>query len=411
MAPTKKYNLTELQEYIQQVVALNFPKAVWVKGELSQAKVAKGHMYIDLVEKKEGAVQITAQANAVLWAKTFARLRRAHGFMLDQVLQEGMQVMLLVRVDFHPRYGMKLVIDDVDTNFTMGQLALKRQEVIKRLKKEGLLDLNKALVMSPVPQRIALISTERAAGYHDFTQQLSQNPQGYRFECTLFEASMQGNAVVAEVSRQLKRVNAMSNRFDVVCIVRGGGAKLDLAAFDDYEICNAVSACYLPVLTGIGHEVDETAIDLAAHSSLKTPTALAQFLIERCMVFESEMVQMVEQVHFMVRDRLHSHSLLLEQQAERLRRSAGKQLSEESFSLDHLLQNLPRTVKHQMKIEKLQLDALQKNLDLLSVDHALKRGFSMLLKNGKAINSVDQLKKGDNIVNRLSDGEIESEIK
>ena len=262
-------SLFELNEYVRQVIALNFAEAIWVSAELAQVNVSKGHYWIDIIEKSELTGEIIAQSSAVLWQREYRRIKAKMPLQIEGILQQGRQVLLKVSVEFSERYGYKLIVQDIDPAFTLGKLELERQATINTLVKANLIQKNKQLPRPPVLQRIAVISSENAAGYHDFCAQIDNNPYGYAFDYQLFKAAMQGVQTEYEVLAQLARIQEKKDKFEAVIIIRGGGAKLDLAAFDSLEIAKAVANFPLPVFAGIGHEIDETVLDLVAHLSLK----------------------------------------------------------------------------------------------------------------------------------------------
>ena len=299
MPALKTYSLSELTSFIRRVFALNLPEAVWVTAELGQVNESRGHYWLTLVEKGEQDA-IAAQLEGVIWASQLQLLQRNYGIkLLRDLLQDGMSIKLKVTTSFHPRYGLKVVVEDVDPSFTIGELERKRKAVLEQLAKEGLLQKNASLPFPVLPQRLAVISSETAAGLADFRQQLAQNPYGYQFRVRLFSAAMQGGNTSSEILTRLRQISSQGDSFDAVVIIRGGGGRTDLAAFDEASLCRAVAAYPLPVIVGIGHETDESVLDQVAARSLKTPTATATFLIgtaaPRCFrtfeAFESRALQ------------------------------------------------------------------------------------------------------------------------
>ena len=267
-------SLAELAGFIRRVFALNLPSAVWVSAELGQVTTSRGHTWLTLVEKDGEGEAIIAQLDAVVWASRLAKLQKAHGLKLVRgVLQQGMSVRLQVTASFHERFGLKLVVEDVDPAHTLGSLEKRRQETLEALHRDGLLDRNARLPVPRVPQRIAVISSDTAAGLADFQRQLTDNRYGYHFKTELYPAAMQGAQTGEEITTRLRQIARRREDYDCIAIVRGGGGK---TAFDEEALCRNVAAASLPVLAGIGHEIDDTVLDRVVHRSLKTPHGRGQ---------------------------------------------------------------------------------------------------------------------------------------
>ncbi|NEM98550.1 exodeoxyribonuclease VII large subunit [Pontibacter burrus] len=276
-------SLFELHQQIREELEVAFPESYWVVAEIAQITPdrRKGHCYLTLVDKGDDARNVVAQARATIWSARFAMLGRFFEDKTGQPLKAGLKILFQASVRFHELYGLSLDIHNIDPNYTIGDLARQRQETIKRLEAEGLLTANKELELPEVPQRLAIISSATAAGYQDFIHQLKNNAYGYSFHTTLFPATVQGNDAPASVNKAMALIANYSERFDAIVMIRGGGSQTDLSCFDDYTIAAAIGNSPLPVLTGIGHERDESIADLVAHTRLKTPTAVATFLIDR----------------------------------------------------------------------------------------------------------------------------------
>ncbi|MBK7408766.1 MAG: exodeoxyribonuclease VII large subunit [Saprospirales bacterium] len=332
----QQYTLYELNEYIRRVVSLNFPDPVWVQCEIFQLSNSRGHYYIQLVQKDGAEDQILARADAVLWQRQYQLLRRDLGPLLDEVLREGLEVLVQVRVTYDERYGLQYHIVQVDPAFSLGKLEIQRQETIRQLKAEGLLEKNAAIPLPPVMQRIAICSSPQAAGLKDFLDQLHQNPYGYRFTTHLFTTAMQGQQVEPEMLARIREIEHQQSRFDCLVVIRGGGSRLDLAAFDQLPLCRGVANCHLPVFSGIGHETDETVLDLVAHTSLKTPTAVAEHLLNHNAAFETRIVQTGNRVGQLVQSTLHVHDQRLAMLGQQLRNYVQLNLQRESQRLEHL---------------------------------------------------------------------------
>lgn len=403
-------SLFELNEYIRRVFALNFQEAIWVRCEIAQINASRGHYYLNLIEKSVEKETVIAQSSAIIWASQYRQLRRKHKKLLDDLLQNGRAVLLQVKVDYDERYGLKLMVEDIDPSYTMGQMELQRQAILKALLKQGLLNKNKEVPLPTVIQRVAIISSESAAGLQDYLNQIATNPYGYQLSNQLFTAAMQGANVEKEVLQQLKRIAFVKENYDAVVIIRGGGSKLDLAAFDNLAIGQAVAKFPLPVLVGIGHEIDETILDRVAHTSLKTPTAVAEFLINRLLHFESNVV---EHKNFI----LNAANYLLQEEKSQLtylqkmlQLQANTQLKGAKTELTQLQIRLPLATKNHLTLAKHSLAQLEKVCELLAPETALKRGFSITTHNGKVVTDKKQVKKGDILITQLLKDSIKSTV-
>lgn len=405
----KTYSLYELNEFLRRVVALNFSESVWVTAEIGQIGLSRGHYYIRLLEKEDD--DIVAELSAVLWASDFKRLKRALGSNFETVFVEGLEVRLKGRLDFHERYGLKLVIEELDATYTIGKLEIQRRALIAELQNEELLRLNASLKVPSVWQRIAVISSETAAGWADFQNHISENIYAYQFDIQLFPSAMQGQFVERDMLQQLERIRLDKDRFDCVAIMRGGGAKLDLAAFDNPSVCRAVARFPLPVLTGIGHEVDYTVLDMVAHTALKTPTAVADFLIERNAQFESILVEMGHFLKNYVQNRLYTEGGDLAKIENFISFQTAYFLKNQAQKLDYWANDLPKLTAQILKFENIKLDNTFAVINLMSVESTLKRGFSITRKNGKVVTHLDEVKEGDEIETQIADGILISSVR
>lgn len=402
--------LSDLNEHVRRVVALNFPQPVWIAAEIAQLGESRGHFYLTLVQKEENSRDVRAQAEAALWAGEFRNLYKKLGQTLHQVLREGLSVKMQVRPEFHERYGFKLHIVDIDPAYTLGQLDLQRRQTIEILRREGLFDLNRELLLPPVLQRIALVSSETAAGRQDFMRQLEDNRFGYAFEVTSFHAAVQGSAAGPEVSRALEIISSNSDRFDCAVIVRGGGSRMDLSAFDEPELCSTAARTPVPVLAGIGHDVDETVLDLVAHHSLKTPTAVAEFIVQHNMLFETGIIELTESVRQLTSAKIREEQLLLEQVLSAARWSA-RQLSRNAMArLDLSESRIPVLAGYFLKKQRLALDQADHYCQTLNPDNMLRRGFSITTSNGNIVTDPAMLSPGDQLETRVKSGVIRSRV-
>ncbi len=416
MEKTNQYTLFELNEYIRRIIALNFSEALWISCEIAQVNESRGHVYLSLVEKTETNLlgktedKIVAQSEAVIWARDHRKLKRKLGVLYNQILQPGLEILIAAQVDFHERFGLKLIVQDINPAFTIGKLELRKQETLSTLKKKGLLGKNKNTKLPPVLQRIAVISSERAAGYQDFQKQLQANSYGYEIEGILLNAAMQGDNVRAEVIHRLEEANSAESNFDCIVIIRGGGAKLDLLAFDDEALCTAIANCKIPVITGIGHDMDESIADQVSYVALKTPTAVAEWIIEQNLHFEMEVMECGRIIKVLAQNQLSEEFQQLERWTQGVELNVKNQLLNQNRILDYIEKELPLGAKRSLKHENQQLNQLETILQLLSPEEILKRGFSMTLKNGKPIKSAKDLKENDQIQSIFKDGSIISKV-
>jgi len=404
------YSLFELNEHIRRIVTLNFPTGLWISCEIAQVNESRGHYYFNLIEKDETDGTIIAKSDAVLWQRTYRSLRRKVGKTMDSLLQNGITVLLKVKVDFHERYGLQLTVEDIDPVYTMGKLEQQRLETIAALQSQGLLIPNRELFLPKVIQRIAIISSATAAGYKDFQEQLTKNVYQYKFHCTLLPAAMQGQNAVPEITNQLEKIALNHDRYDCVVLVRGGGARLDLMAFDQLELCEKIAVCPLPILVGIGHEIDETVTDLVAHKSLKTPTAAAAFIIENNLHFESELIDTQQWIQQTIGDRLTTEEQRLREFEQFLSIQPQNLLLQNTRMLDYLGEELPRLITQQVGHASQELNQIEQVVGLLNPAAVLARGYSLTMKDGELIRSVNEVEKGDQLSTKFRDGKVDSVV-
>ncbi|MEY4927369.1 MAG: hypothetical protein RI894_1805, partial [Bacteroidota bacterium] len=409
MNDTLTYTLLDLQTYIRRVIAANMQETVWITAELSSCSESRGHWYIDLVQKDQA--NIAAQASAVLWATNFkVLLKKLSANTLAALLREGVQVRMEVRVEYHERYGMKLVVQDLDPAYTLGQLEAQRRASLQRLYEERLLDKQKQIVLPIVVQRIAVISSTLSAGYQDFIQHLNHNIYGYKFQINLFDSAVQGESTVSDIVRHFDYITKNKANFDAVCVLRGGGSRLDLAAFDDYKIAASAAVLPLPLLVGIGHDIDESVLDAVAHTSLKTPTAVADFLIDRTAQFESRLLQQKQQLHHASSQVLKQAELRQAKTAQQLQYSAQHALQQHAQAIQKIDLKLPHVLALHFQKQAQNLDLLEQKIDLLQPNHILKRGFSMTLYENKPILNAADIPKNAVIETLTQTGKLKSRV-
>lgn len=326
----QQFSLFELQQSVKNGLDDIFPLPVWVKAEISEMTVNRsGHCYLDLIETEQGTDTVIARSRATIWSYTFRMLRPYFETTTGQVFSQGLKVLVQAKIEYHEVYGFSLNIRDIDPVYTLGDMARQRREIIRRLEEDGVLDMNKELELPLVSQRIAVISSPTAAGLQDFTDQLYNNPNKFVFYTKLFPAVMQGAEASPSIRAALDRIYLYEDIFDAVVIIRGGGAQIDLACFDQYELASHVAQFPLPVITGIGHDKDDTVVDLVAHTRMKTPTAVAEFLISGAQRFETELAELEKQFVELVNDQLDENASRLVDAADQLNMLVNRMLVEQ----------------------------------------------------------------------------------
>jgi exodeoxyribonuclease VII large subunit len=340
----QKLTLSELNEQIKETLANAFPSSVWVVAEVSELKENRnGHCYLELIEK-QGA-EIVARSRATIWSYTFRMLKPYFETTTGQFFTQGIKILVQVSVEYHPSFGLSLNIKDIDPIYTVGDMAMQRKEIINRLQAEGVFEMNKELQLPLVPQKIAVISSATAAGFQDFMNQLEHNDFGFKFYTKLFQATMQGGDAVPSIINALERIFEFEDFFDAVVIIRGGGATADLSSFDNYDLAFNITQFPLPIITGIGHEKDVTIIDLVAHTRMKTPTAVAEFLIKGMERFYDRMLEMENEIVELTRNVIESHQKGLEQAATNLNYVVSDFINKNQSQLTKKGNQIQRAVK------------------------------------------------------------------
>ncbi len=409
----KPVSLFELNEYLRRVVALNFPESIWIRAEIAQLNDRRGTMYIELIEKDKENDTVLAQSSAILWQNTFRFLAQKHGKLLQSIFQEGVEVMVKASVTFHERYGMSLTIEDIDLSFTLGKFALIRQQTLDYLKEKKLLDLQRKLNLPLVLQRIAVISSEKAAGFVDFKEHIKENQYNYAIDLQLFESTLQGQFAAEEITKQLVRIKVFhtTKPYDAVVIIRGGGSKIDLLAFDDKTLNEAVSKFPIPILAGIGHEIDETVLDYVAYKSLKTPTAVADFIIQQNARFETQLIYFLQDCKSSSNIFLEKNKNKLNHEAQQLEILRKMRFFQEKQRLDIFQNNLKRNVDFAFQNAKQQLLFFQNIAEQNDPKRILQKGFSITKNKNKIVSDASALKEGDEIETIFAKGSIKSIIK
>ena len=429
---TKALSLFELNSLVADVIDATLSRSYWVEAELSEARENRGHCYMELIEKNEGSNVPIARASAKCWSNIWTLIKPAFVRITGMEIRAGMKVMLQVHAQFHPQYGFSWIVDDINPEYTMGDMMRKRQEIIRQLKAEGVFDLQKELSLPMFAQRIAVISSETAAGYGDFCNQLETNEYGFHFHVELFPAVMQGDSVEQSIINALNHINSLEEEFDCVVIIRGGGATADLSGFDTLNLAENVANFPLPIITGIGHERDESVLDMVSFQRVKTPTAAAAYLIDHLastlMRVENAQAAIVEGVRRALeveKMRIHhigSHipvlfsvvrtkqEASLDSLSQRLVMKMKERIKQADFHLSTLQNRMLPTLQNRLFSEQHRLDILAQRARLLDPSLLLKRGYSITLCNGKTIRNAKELKKGDTITTRFETGEVESKV-
>ncbi len=363
-------SLHQLHQQIREELEVAFPDSYWVVAEVAQVTVdrRKGHCYLTLVDKGADARQMLAQARATIWSSRYQMLSRYFEEKTGQPLKAGLKVLMQASVRFHELYGLSLDISNIDPNYTIGDLARQRQETLKRLEAEGLLEANKALELPLVPQRLAVISSATAAGYQDFVHQLEQNNFGYFFSLTLIPATVQGNDAPASIQRAMAQAARDTDRYDAIVLIRGGGSQTDLSCFDDYAIAAAIGRSPLPVLTGIGHERDESVADMVAHTRLKTPTAVANFLIDRFRSAEEYSESLFDSIRMFSAQQLKLTDDKLERLSLRFSNQTKGLLQASKDRLELLSRGLLLKPKAYLEVQKHHVSDLDKDINSQTKD-------------------------------------------
>lgn len=451
----KGISLYQLNHQIKNILNDHFESNIWVIAEISELRYNQnGHCYMELVEKDEESDQIIAKARATIWSYTFRMLKPYFETTTGQKFSAGLKILVNVSIEFQEIYGYSINIKDIDPTYTLGDIARRRKEILARLEEEGVLEMNKELDFPEIPKCIAIISSPTAAGYEDFVDQLENNSFNYKFHHKLFPAIMQGNKAEESIIEALDRINEYEDVFDTVVIIRGGGSQADLNCFDNYWLAFNIAQFPLPVIAGIGHERDETIVDIVSHTRVKTPTAAAEFLIDcfdECREFHENLQEQFlagvneilldagERMSFLtnkfsplVKQILERKSSQLQLANERLKHSGNQhirnhrfhlkeyqsvlqhglsqRIAREKMTVDHLKSKVGIRVDHLIKNQKHELSLFEQSVKYLNPENILKKGYTLSLKDGKIIKDIGQLSEKDRIETRFRNGIVESEV-
>lgn len=430
---THALTLYELNQLVRMTLEADLPDEYWVEAELAEAREVRGHCYMELIQKDGQSNVPVARASAKCWKNKWLLIRHHFEQVTGQTFRAGLKVMLKVYANFHEAYGFSWIVTDIDPTYTMGDMARRRMEIVRRLKEEGVFDLQRELELPLFAQRIAVISSEQAAGYGDFCSQLEHNDYGFVFYPMLFPAVMQGEQVSASVIAALDRINRRTDDFDAVVIIRGGGATSDLSGFDTLELAENVANFPLPIITGIGHERDESVLDMISCVRVKTPTAAAAFLIDHLAHVHQRIQDAQDEIISYVSHRMDMERLRLDHLAAGIPKLFSLQRVRQEARLDQLFSGLCIRMKQRVSDSVRYLDGIEGNMRSLSerrilnerhrlelsdqraraLDPALllHRGYSITLKGGRAVHNAADLMPGDEVETRFERGRTVSVIK
>ena len=402
-------SLYDLNALVRRSLEQCLPDEYWVQAELSDVRTnSTGHCYLEFIQKDPRSNNLIAKARGTIWANVYRLLKPYFEESTGQAFVSGIKVLVQVTVSFHELYGYSLTVQDIDPTYTLGDMARRRREILKQLEEEGVLTLNKELEMPVLPQRIAVVSSPTAAGYGDFCHQLKNNSRGFFFHTELFPALMQGDRVEESVLSALDAILNRQEDFDAVVIIRGGGATSDLSGFDTYLLAAACAQFPLPIITGIGHERDDTVLDSVAHTRVKTPTAAAEYLINCMDLAADELEVLISQLHESVRSRLTEEHRKLISYRNRIPSAVVRRVSDAKLVLLTTRKDISLAVQTLLSRQRHRLELLQQRLADASPEKMLARGYSITLKDGKVVKNGDVLQLNDEIVTRLYQGEIVS---
>ncbi|MDD4967988.1 MAG: exodeoxyribonuclease VII large subunit [Paludibacter sp.] len=403
--------LSELTEQIQQTIRAGFETPVWIRAEISELRENPGgHCYLELIEKDADSDTLLAKSKATCWGSTYRMLKPYFESSTGQTLRAGLKVLVAVTVEFHSVYGFSLNLRDIDPTFTIGEMAARRLQIIRQLEADGVVDMNKQLDMPMLVQRLAIISSATAAGYGDFLDQLTNDPSHFAFYTRLFPAVMQGDQAEGSIIKALETIYDHVDLFDVVVIIRGGGATTDLACFDSYDLALNCAQFPLPIIAGIGHQRDVSILDMVAHTSVKTPTAVAEYLIANLQQAEDKVLDIFSDIRYVLKNKIESESRKMEQTKLRIKQTLRSWVVLKTHLLERQKSRLQSNVRLQLLRQNNRLQMLEKNIETHSPVFLLRHGYTITTLNGKRITSAGQVKTGQKIRTYVHDGEFGSTV-
>ena len=403
-------SLSQLNSLVSDAIKDALPETYWLIAEISDVRVnhSNGHCYLEFIEKNEKTGAIIAKARGYIWNNTFRMLKPYFEETTKQSFTSGLKILVCVGIDFHELYGYGLTVHDIDPTYTLGDLQQKRQAIINQLEKEGVLTLNKELDFPVIAQRIAIISSPTAAGYEDFLDHLLHNKYGFVFYPKLFPALMQGERTESSIIQALDKIFSHKEKFDAVVIIRGGGATSDLSSFDSYLLATNCAQFPLPIITGIGHERDDTILDIVAYQRAKTPTAVADFFIGKIEETNNELTDLQDSIVSEAKLILNQANINLQNFSIKIPNMAFSLFEKQSANLELYKARLQHAAKNKLEKAKSQLKEKEAFIKLSSPEYILSKGYSITTKNGKAVKDEKELQPGDKIITKLNKGEITS---
>ena len=416
---TPRLSLRQLNLMVRDAIESALPDEYWVEAELSECRENSGHCYMELIEKDELSNTPVARASAKCWRQTWGMVKPYFERVTGQPLRAGMKVLLQVYAQYHEAYGFSWIVSDIDPTYTIGDMARKRQEIIRQLKEEGVFDLQRELRLPTFAKRIAVISAESAAGYGDFCHQLEDNEYGFRFKVTLFPAIMQGEqveqSIIAALNQiyelQSNHISSLTSHFDCVVILRGGGATADLSGFDTLALAENVAQFPLPIITGIGHDRDESILDMVSNTKVKTPTAAAALLIDNLLRVLERLDDASQRITYAVNQRINSQKSRIVTMMSLIPTLALRTLSDSKHRIEIMESRLPVAIERRFTDQKHRIERLSILLQGFDPQLLLSRGYSITLHNGKAVRDPKLLNPGDEIETRVEKGTIKSTVK
>lgn len=404
-------SLYELNNLVRRCLEQCFEDEYWVQAELSDVRInASGHCYFEMVQKDESGSTFIARARGMIFAHLFRFIKPFFEEMTGQSFVSGIKVKVKVSISFHESYGYALNVKEIDPAYTLGEMANRRREILKQLEKDGILTLNKELKMPVLLKRIAVISSATAAGYGDFCHQLEHNPYGFYYLPELFQATMQGERTEESILEALDAVHARLDEFDVVAIIRGGGATSDFSGFETYMLAAGCAQFPLPIIVGIGHERDTTVLDDVANVSVKTPTAAAEYIVNRTLTAAARLSDLSLLLKNASQRRLEEEKNRLSHLIHQIPSSAYRHLGQARIGLSTLEQQLKNAAYLLLQQRRHRLELIAQRICDCSPERLLERGYSVTFCEGKVVKSPSQLKEGAELLTKLKEGEVRSVV-
>lgn len=404
------FTLLEVSRSIQKTIAERYKSLYWIKAEMNKLNhySHSGHCYPELLEKKEG--KVVAEMRSILWKMDYQRINRQFLEVLGEPLREGITMLFQAGISYDPLYGFSLKIVDIDPTFVLGELEKEKRESIKKLTEEGVFDANKRLPFPIIPKRLAIISVETSKGLSDFFKIINGNPWGYKIECILFPALLQGDKSISSIIKQLEVIANKLEDFDAVAIIRGGGGDVGLSSYNNYFLSKAIAIFPIPVLTGIGHSTNETVSEMVAYKNAITPSELADFLLQKFHNFAIPVDNALERMLRAVRRNFEEENLKLKHIVSSISWNSKTLLLKDKSELNGLQTHLIRFSRQNIKENQAQLQHLERMLGIVNPIHILKRGFSIVRIDGKSVHKLDQVEIGAELEIQLEDGKVISKV-